>query len=116
MTTRSSPDQWPCRPARVLADDADPFIGGWHLEALALPVVEATIALAMTLWLVGWIPRHLRQQGPLAHAPGRASYVAYVIHLIARRQALTHGYGQPHGNPLVASRPGVRVEQAEQPK
>ena len=37
-----------------LAGDEDPFLGGWHLQALAEPTAEATIAVAMSFWLVGW--------------------------------------------------------------
>ena len=67
-------------PAWVAADETDNFVGGLHFEALGMPLVEATLALGMSLWLVGWLPGHLGRRGPLARALGRASYATYVIH------------------------------------
>jgi hypothetical protein len=64
-----------------LSED-ESFLGGWHLQALLLPVAEATLALAMSLWLVGWFPRRWNQHGPLARTLARASYAAYVLHAL----------------------------------
>jgi surface polysaccharide O-acyltransferase-like enzyme len=63
-----------------LAGDEDPFLGGWHLQALAEPTTEATIAVAMSFWLVGWFTRRWNHQGTLARSLGRASFAAYIIH------------------------------------
>jgi type IV secretory pathway protease TraF len=63
-----------------LAGDEDPFLGGWHLQALAEPTAEATIAVAMSFWLVGWFARRWNHQGTLARSLGRASFAAYIIH------------------------------------
>jgi glucans biosynthesis protein C len=63
-----------------LAGDEDPFLGGWHLQALAEPTAEATIAVAMSFWLVGWFARRWTHQGTLARSLGRASFAAYIIH------------------------------------
>src|SRR4029453_8725111 len=49
-----------------LAGDEDPFLGGWHLQALAEPATEATIAVAMSFWFVGWLPRGGTPRGALA--------------------------------------------------
>jgi Acyltransferase family len=66
--------------AMALAGDEDPFVGGWHLQALAEPATEATIAIAMSFWLVGWFGRRWSYQGTLARSLGRASFAAYIIH------------------------------------
>jgi Acyltransferase family len=63
-----------------LTGDQDPFVGGWHLQALAEPATEATIAIAMSFWLVGWFGRRWNYQGTLARSLGRASFAAYIIH------------------------------------
>jgi surface polysaccharide O-acyltransferase-like enzyme len=63
-----------------VAGDQDPFLGGWHLQALAEPAAEATIAIAMSLWLIGWFPRRWNSNGPLAQSLGRASFAAYILH------------------------------------
>jgi glucans biosynthesis protein C len=64
----------------VLAGDEDPFLGGWHLQALAEPTTEATIAVAMSFWLVGWFARRWNYQGTVARSLGRASFAAYIVH------------------------------------
>lgn len=63
-----------------LAGDEDAFLGGWHLEAPAEPIAEATIAVAMSLWLIGWFVRRWNYNGPLARSLGRASFAAYILH------------------------------------
>jgi surface polysaccharide O-acyltransferase-like enzyme len=63
-----------------LAGDEDPFLGGWHLQALAEPMTEATMAVAMSFWLVGWFARRWTYQGTLARSLGRASFAAYIVH------------------------------------
>jgi fucose 4-O-acetylase-like acetyltransferase len=63
-----------------LAGDDEPFLGGWHLQALAVPTTEATIAVAMSFWLVGWFARRWNYQGTLARSLGRASFAAYIVH------------------------------------
>lgn len=54
----------------VTSGDADPFLGGWHAQALAGPLIEATLAVTMSLWLVGWFPRHWNQHSSLAGTLG----------------------------------------------
>jgi peptidoglycan/LPS O-acetylase OafA/YrhL len=58
----------------------DPFLGGWHLQALAEPVCEATIAVSMSFWVALWFSDHVTCQGRFAGALARASYATYVIH------------------------------------
>lgn len=64
----------------VLSDDADPFVGGLHPEAVAIPLIEGTIAVTMSLWLTDWFRRRLNRATNIAHAAGRASFVAYLAH------------------------------------
>jgi hypothetical protein len=52
---------------------------GGHLQALAEPTAEATIALAMS-FLVGWLARRWNHQGTLARSLGCTSFAAYIIH------------------------------------
>jgi glucan biosynthesis protein C len=66
--------------AVALAGEEEPFLGGWHLQALAEPTTEATIAVAMSLWLVGWFSRRWNYQGTLARSLARASFAAYIVH------------------------------------
>ena len=66
--------------AAGLAGNEEPFLGGWHLQALAEPAVEATIAVGMSLWSVGWFAGRWNYDGTLARSLGRASFAAYIIH------------------------------------
>lgn len=63
-----------------LTGDPDAFTGGWNLQAIAAPAVEATIAIAMSLWTFAWFTRHCNHDGPLARSLGRASFAAYIVH------------------------------------
>jgi peptidoglycan/LPS O-acetylase OafA/YrhL len=63
-----------------LTDDADAFAGGWNLQAVAAPAVEATIAMATSMWVLAWFTHHGNQDGPLARSLGRASFAAYIVH------------------------------------
>lgn len=62
------------------SDDPDPFLGGLHLQALAEPICEATIAVAMSVWVALWFARHVTYDGRFARALGRASYATYIVH------------------------------------
>ena len=66
--------------AVAMARDDDVFLGGWHLQAVAEPAAEAALAVAMSLWLLGWFSRRWTYNGPLARALGRASFAAYILH------------------------------------
>ena len=39
--------------------DDGPFLGGWHWQALALDVVEATLVVGGSVWLLAWAQRRL---------------------------------------------------------
>lgn len=62
------------------SDHPDPFLGGWHLQELAEPICEATIAVSMSLWVALRFARHVTYRERLARAFGRASYATYVVH------------------------------------
>jgi len=56
------------------------LLGGVYPQALALPIAEAVIAVAMSLWTLEWFRRRWEHAGPLARALGRASFAAYIVH------------------------------------
>jgi fucose 4-O-acetylase-like acetyltransferase len=64
----------------TLADDPDPFLGGFRLEAMVIPVVEATIAVGMSLWGTDWFRRRWNRTTAIARGAGRASFGAYLVH------------------------------------
>jgi peptidoglycan/LPS O-acetylase OafA/YrhL len=63
-----------------LTHDDQTFAAGWSLQAVATPAVEATIAVAMSMWVLAWFARHGNHDGPLARSLGRASFTAYIVH------------------------------------
>ena len=67
--------------AVATSDDPDPFLGGLHLEATLVPLVEATLALGLSLWLVDWFRRRTTRAGRLVHGLGQASFTAYLVHV-----------------------------------
>lgn len=64
----------------TLADDPDPFVGGLHLQATLIPVVEAVIAVTMSLWITDWFRRRWNQSSAFVHGAGQASFAAYLLH------------------------------------
>ncbi|HEX6219664.1 MAG TPA: acyltransferase [Acidimicrobiia bacterium] len=64
----------------TITDDPEPFLGGWRFEATLIPLVEATLALGMTLWLIDWIRRRANRAGALVEGLARASFAAYLLH------------------------------------
>ena len=59
--------------------DGIPFLGGWHWQALSLDVVEATLVVAGSVWLLGWAQRWLTsRRGGLTRA-ARGAYLAYLL-------------------------------------
>jgi fucose 4-O-acetylase-like acetyltransferase len=64
----------------TLSDDADPFLGGFRLEATLIPIIEATLTLGLSLWALDWFRRRWNRGGPLVHRFGRGSFVAYLVH------------------------------------
>lgn len=64
----------------TLMDEPDPFLGGLHLQATLIPLVEATIAVTMSLWGVDWFRRRWPRSSGVIHGAGQASFAAYLIH------------------------------------
>ena len=59
--------------------DGVPFLGGWHWQALSLDVVEATLVVAGSVWLLGWAQRWLRSRGGASSRTARGAYLAYLL-------------------------------------
>jgi hypothetical protein len=64
----------------TITDDAEPFLGGLRFEATLIPLIEATLALGMSLWAIDWFRRRANHAGPLVRGLGRASFAAYLVH------------------------------------
>jgi hypothetical protein len=64
-----------------VTDDPDRFLGGWRLEATLIPLIEATLALGMSLWAVDWFRRRANRAGSLVRGLGQASFAAYLVHV-----------------------------------
>jgi hypothetical protein len=54
------------------------FLGGWHWQALALDVVEATLVVAGSVWLLGSAQRWLTSQASVLTRAARSAYAAYL--------------------------------------
>jgi hypothetical protein len=55
------------------------FLGGWHWQALALDVVEATLVVAGSVWLLGNAQRWLTSQAVVLTRAARSAYAAYLL-------------------------------------
>lgn len=64
----------------TITGDAEPFLGGFRFEATLIPLIEATLALGMSLWLIDWFRRRRNRAGSLVRGLGRASFAAYLVH------------------------------------
>jgi hypothetical protein len=64
---------------RNLATDGAPFLGGWHWQSLTLALVEATLVVAGSVWLLSWAQRHLAAKAPIMAAVDRGAYAAYML-------------------------------------
>jgi acyltransferase-like protein len=62
-----------------VAEDAGPFVGGWHWQALMLDCVEAVLVVGGSVWLLGLAQRRMAGGGRLSTAWGRGSYAAFVL-------------------------------------
>lgn len=60
--------------------DENALLGGFHVQAFAIPIVEATIAIAVSLWTLEWFRRRWNRCSSISRAAGRASYAAYLVH------------------------------------
>jgi peptidoglycan/LPS O-acetylase OafA/YrhL len=62
-----------------VAEQAPPFLGGWHWQALLLACVEASLVVTGSVWLLGLAQRRLTWGSPLSAASGRSSYPAFAM-------------------------------------
>jgi peptidoglycan/LPS O-acetylase OafA/YrhL len=62
-----------------VAEDAGPFVGGWHWQAIVLAGVESSLVVAGSVWLLGVAQRRLTRHGRLSAACARDSYAAFVL-------------------------------------
>jgi len=62
------------------SDDESALLGGFHVQALAIPIVEATVAIGMSLWTLEWFRRRWNRSSSMSRAASRASYAAYLVH------------------------------------
>ena len=62
-----------------LSRDDIPFLGGWHWQALTLDVVEATLVVAGSVWLVALAQRWLTHRAVGLTRWARSAYLAYLL-------------------------------------
>jgi hypothetical protein len=62
-----------------LAENAEPFLGGFTWQAATLALVEGVLVVAGSLWLIGLAQRRLTGQGPFAEGLARSAYAAFVV-------------------------------------
>lgn len=62
-----------------VAGQADPFLGGWHWQAMLLSTIEATLVVAGSMWLLGFAQRRFSRTGPVVTGAARGSFAAFVI-------------------------------------
>jgi hypothetical protein len=63
----------------LLPSDPGLYSGGWHWEAIFAPAIEGALAVAGTMWLLGYFRRHLNSMFPFGKQLIRSYYGAYVI-------------------------------------
>ncbi len=66
--------------AAVVVTGDDRLLGGADPRAWILPAVEGSLAVAASVWFVGWFQRRWVYERALARAMSRGSYGAYVLH------------------------------------
>jgi len=71
---------WPLALAGDMATSLEPFLGGWHWQALAYAVWESFLCLGMCIGLIYAFRRYGREQGRLARSLSRNAYAAYLVH------------------------------------
>lgn len=72
----------PARRGRCVVNfsrDGVRFLGGWHPQALAFDVVEASLVVAGSVWLLALAQRRLTSRAPVLAASARAAYAAFML-------------------------------------
>jgi surface polysaccharide O-acyltransferase-like enzyme len=71
---------WPLALAGDMATSLEPFLGGWHWQALAYALWESFLCLGMCIGLIWAFRRYAHGQGKLARTLSRNAYAAYLVH------------------------------------
>jgi glucan biosynthesis protein C len=71
---------WPLALAGDMATSVEPFLGGWHWQALAYALWESFLCLGMCIGLIYAFRRYSHGQGSLARFLSRNAYAAYLVH------------------------------------
>jgi glucan biosynthesis protein C len=71
---------WPLALAGDMATSLEPFLGGWHLQALAYALWESFLCLGMCIGLIYAFRRYAPNQGRLTRSLSRNAYAAYIVH------------------------------------
>jgi glucan biosynthesis protein C len=71
---------WPLALAGDMATSLEPFLGGWHWQALAYALWESFLCLGMCIGLIYAFRRYGHGQGRLARFLSSNAYAAYLIH------------------------------------
>jgi len=71
---------WPLALAGDMATSLEPFLGGWHWQALAYALWESFLCLGMCIGLIYAFRRYRHGQGSLARFLSRNAYAAYLVH------------------------------------
>ena len=64
---------------RNFARDGGPFLGGWRWQALVLDLVEASLVVAGSIWLLALAQRWLSSTSPVLAGSARGAYAAYML-------------------------------------
>lgn len=62
-----------------VADDAGPYVGGWHWQAVALAALEAVLVVAGSVWVLGLAQRRLTRISRLWQACARGAFAAFML-------------------------------------
>jgi glucan biosynthesis protein C len=71
---------WPMVLVSGMDKGLDPFLGGWHWQALAYALWESFLCFGMCIGLIYVFHRYADRQGSLASFLSRNAYTAYLIH------------------------------------
>jgi hypothetical protein len=62
-----------------LSRDGAAFLGGWRWQALVLDVIEASLVIVGSVWLLAMAQRHFAGATRLRFAAARSAYAAFVL-------------------------------------
>jgi glucan biosynthesis protein C len=71
---------WPLALTGDMATSLEPFLGGWHWQALAYALWESFLCLGMCIGLIYAFRRYWHDQGRLARFLSSNAYAAYLVH------------------------------------